>query len=153
MDIVIRSTDEKDKAFEIAKKLPNSFDENGLNLMKKDLENHLLYGAYTGGEMIGFVSYKELNPEAVEISWMAVLPDYQSKGVGTRMFSESLKDFGEKYKVCEVKTLSETRPDPGYEKTRKFYRKLGFILLETIHPYPGWSEDSPCQIFVKFLNN
>lgn len=151
MDVVIRKTNKKENAFKIARKLPDSFDKNGLSLMKKDLENHELYGAYWGSEMIGFVSYKKLNPEAVEISWMAVLPDYQSRGVGTSMLTESLKDIGAKYKACEVKTLSETRPDPGYEKTRRFYKRLGFIPLETISPYPGWSKDSPCQIFVKFL--
>lgn len=41
--------------------------------------------------------------------------------------------------------------DPGYAKTRNFYKKLGFTSLEIIHPYPGWGDDNPCQIFVKFL--
>jgi ribosomal protein S18 acetylase RimI-like enzyme len=153
MNIVVRKTNKKERAFKIAKELPDSFDKNGLNLMKKDLENGELYGAYSNNEMIGFLCYRELNPEAIEVAWMAVLPVYQGKGVGTKLLMDSLKDFGNNYKVCEVKTLSETRPDTGYERTRRFYKKLGFIPLETIHPYPGWSKGNPCQIFVKFLKN
>jgi hypothetical protein len=59
--------------------------------------------------------------------------------------------LGGNYKICEVKTLADTHQDPGYSKTRNFYKKLGFVPLEIIHPYPGWGEDNPCQIFVKCL--
>jgi len=151
MDIGVKKTDQKQQAYEIAKTLTNSFDENGLKNMREDLNNHTLFGAYMEGKMVGFVTYKELNPDTIEISWLAVLHDYQGKGIGSRLVLESLKQVGKSHKACEVKALSEIHPDEGYRRTREFYKKLGFIALETIDPYPGWSKGSPCQIFVKFL--
>ena len=50
-----------------------------------------------------------------------------------------------------MKILSEIDPDSQFAKTRNFYKKLGFIPLETISPYPGWGKENPCQIFVKVL--
>ena len=64
---------------------------------------------------------------------------------------ESLKQIDKKYKICEVKTLSEISQDKGYELTRNFYKQLGFISLGTIDPYPGWKD--PCQIFIKCLSH
>lgn len=152
MNILIKKTNNSDKAYDIASKLTDYFNEEGLRSIKEDVQNHILFGAYDNKEMIGFITYKEINPEAVEITWTAIVPEYQGKGIGSQLISESLKNLSTKYKVCEVKTLSEDHPDEGYAKTRNFYKKVGFIPLETISPYPGWGEDNPCQIFVKFIN-
>ena len=70
----------------------------------------MLFGAYVNDQIVGFVTYKHLNPSQLDGN----------------------------YKVCEVKTLSDIDPDPGYKKTREFYKQLDFIPLETIRPYPGW---------------
>ena len=151
MSVVIKQSSNADEAYKIALELPDYFDKRGLKSIRKDVKNHILYGAYVGEELVGFLTYKKINPQVIEISWIAVLPEYQSKGVGTKLVNESLDELRDKYKVCEVKTLSDTHPDPGYKRTRDFYKRLGFIPLETIHPYPGWGEENPCQIFVKFI--
>lgn len=101
--------------------------------------------------MIGFVTYKENSKDVIEITWLAVMPKYRNKGIGSKLVLESLKLLNGAYKICEVKTLAQTHKDKGYEKTRNFYKKLGFVSLEKIHPYPGWDKDNPCQIFVKSL--
>lgn len=152
MELQIKETSEKQRAFEIALSLTNSFDKKGLGSIKKDLETQKLFGAFLKNQMVGFVIYKELNPEAVELAWMGILEEHQGKGIGSKIVPESLRLLDESYKVCEVKTLAETHRDFGYEKTRKFYKNLGFISIEIINPYPGWSEDNPCQIFVKCLS-
>ena len=151
MEVVIKKTNEAAKAYGIAKKLPHFFNKEGLKSIKRDTKKHVLFGAYVDNQMVGFVTYKELNSEAVEISWTAVAPGYQGKGVGSKLILESLQQLNKNYKACEVKTLSETDPDAGYKKTREFYKRLGFIPLETIYPYPGWGKENPCQIFVKFF--
>lgn len=151
MSVNIKKSNDSDGAYKIAESLPNYFNQHGLEEIKKAVKNEILFGAYSNDTLIGFVTYKELNPEAIELSWMGVLNEYQGQGVGTKMVEESLIIIGDKYKVCEVKTLAETQPDEGYEKTRRFYKKLGFIPIEIIFPYPGWDQESPCQILVKYL--
>ena len=150
MEIIIRKTDEVVKVSAIAKQLPEFFDEKGLSLIERDSKIHILYGAYSKDKIIGFAIYKEINLYTIEMCWLGVLPEMQGKGVGTKLVEESLKEFTHKYKVCEVKTLSETDSYKPYEKTREFYKNLNFIPIETIYPYPNWG-DNPCQIFVRFL--
>ncbi len=148
MNINVRKTNDYENAYSVALKLPNYFDKNGLESIKKDTKTNLLYCAYLDSEIVGFVTYKEINPQVIELTWMGVLPQYHGKGIGTKMILDSLKELN-KYKVCEVKTVSDKEPDEGYARTRNFYEKLGFIPLESIIPYPGWND--PCVIYVKWL--
>lgn len=150
MNIEIKKTTESQKAYEIAKSLPEYFDEGGLKSIEQDTQNHMLFGAYLDNEMIGFATYKEINNETVEMSWLGVSPQYQGKNYGKTLVEKSLEELAKKYKVCEVKTLSDSDSYEPYKKTRAFYKNIGFIAIETISPYPGWG-DNPCQIFVKFL--
>lgn len=151
MNIQIKKSTDSKAALDIARKNPHFFNSNGLKTMEEDFKTGFLLGAYDGEEMVGFIAFKELNDQAIELSWIAVDPKYQGRGVGTFLVDEGLKSLPKKYLVCETKTLSEIDPDSQYARTRKFYKKLGFIPLETINPYPGWGNDNPCQIFVKIL--
>lgn len=150
MNVIVSKTDDYEGVLKVAKSSKRYF-ETGFEQLEKDIRNHLLFGAYLENKVVGFVTYKENSEDVVEISWLAVLPKYRNKGVGSKLVLESLKLLKGGCKICEVKTLAETHKDPGYAKTRNFYKELGFISLEVIYPYPGWDKDSPCQIFVKFL--
>jgi ribosomal protein S18 acetylase RimI-like enzyme len=151
MDVIVRKTDDVDAAFKVAQKLPDFFNAGGLKQIEEDTKRHILYGAYLDAELVGFATYKEINPDAVEMSWLAVLPEKQGLGVGAKLVNDSLNELGSEYKVCEVKTLSETSSYEPYKKTRSFYKNIGFVPIETIDPYPGWGEGNPCQIFVRFI--
>jgi len=148
MDILIKKTKDTDSALKVAESSKRYF-ETGFEDLKSDLKKHALYGAFVDNKMVGFLTFKENNPDVVELSWLAVIPKYRKQGIGSRLVKKTLDNLKDKYKICEVKTLAETHKDKGYAKTRNFYKKLGFISLEIIHPYPGWDDDSPCQIFVK----
>lgn len=150
MDIVVKNTKDIDSALRVAESSRDYF-ETRFETLKEDLKNHILFGAFLDNKMIGFVTYNEHNPEVVEISWLAVTPEYRNKGIGSKLVIDSLDKIKLQYKICEVKTLAETHQDPGYAKTRNFYKKLGFTSLEIISPYPGWGDNNPCQIFVKFI--
>lgn len=151
MDISVECLKDTAEVFVIAESLPRSFTAGGLEILRAGLAEEIVYGAYAHGELAGFASYRVLNEEAIELTWLAVSPRYQGHDVGTKLVTESLASAGRSYDICEVKTLAETHPDPGYALTRAFYRKLGFISLEIIDPYPGWEAGNPCQIFVKCL--
>lgn len=151
MKILIKKSTDTKTSLNIASKNSHYFNISGLKMMKTDLQTAVLIGAYFKNKMIGFVTFKELNNQVIELVWMAIDPIYQNQGVGTILVNESFKLLSKKYNVCEMKTLSEIDPDPKYAQTRNFYKKLGFIPLETISPYPNWGNDNPCQIFIKIL--
>jgi ribosomal protein S18 acetylase RimI-like enzyme len=150
--IFIHTSRDSEGALKIAEKLHGSyFDDKGIKDIKKEIKKEF-YGAFNNDKMVGFITFKEVNIQVIELTWLAIDPDYQNKGIGTRLVTHSLQKLSRKYKACEVKTLSEDDPDEGYLKTRNFYKKLGFIPLQTIKPYPGWDKNMSCQIFVKFLS-
>jgi len=148
-DIVIKQTDQYEKVSEIAQKTRDYF-ETGIDQLLKDIRTHRLYGAFIGEEIVGFVTYKKNSDDGIEISWLAVLPDYRDQGIGTTLVNQTLEILKHEYHVCEVKTLAQTHPDPGYARTRNFYTKLGFVSVDILQSYPGWG-DNPCQIFKKPL--
>jgi len=151
MDTQIKKTTDTVAALNIAKKNPHYFNPYGLKAMEKDFKTGFLIGAYHENIMVGFVAFKELNDQTVELKWLAIEPKYQNQGTGTLLVNEGVTLLPKKYAICEMKTLSEIDPDLQYARTRKFYKKLEFIPLETISPYPDWGKDNPCQIFVKIL--
>lgn len=151
MEIVIKKTTEFEKALEIAKTLPEYFSDQGLKEIREQLPKHSVFGAYFGDEMIGVASYKKINNEAIDLTWLMVLEKYQGQGIGRKLVLESLAIEGKNFLVCQVKTLAETVFDEGYAKTRAFYKSLGFIPIAIVDPYPGWRPGNPCQIMVKFL--
>lgn len=150
MEISIKKTEDFEGISKIAVTLKEYFDAAGLKSIEEDSKTDQCFGAYVDEKLVGFVMYKEINPETIELAWTGVLAEFQGMGVGTKLIYESLAESGKIYKVCEVKTLSDIVDYKPYEKTRSFYKKIGFVPIETIHPYPGWTD--PCQIFVKFLN-
>lgn len=152
MKIEIKKTDEFEKALEIAKSLPDFFNEQGLDMIKNEIPTHSVWGAYNGDRLVGCVSYKKLNDFSIDMTWLFVVPEFHGKNIGTQLVLQSLEKEKGDFKVCQVKTLAETVEDEGYARTRKFYQKVGFVPIQIIHPYPGWGEENPCQIMVKFLN-
>jgi len=140
-------------ALNIAKKNSHFFNPSGLKMMVEDFKTGILFGAYYEQNLVGFIYFKEINDQVIELGWMAVELKLQGRGIGTLLVNEGLKLISNKYIICEMKTLSEIDPDPGYTRTRNFYKKLGFIPLETVTPYKDWGKDNPCQFFIKILKN
>ena len=80
-------------------------------------------------------------------------PEHQHRGIGSALVNRIASDLSSQgIKVMEVKTLSADVDYAPYEKTRRFYEKVGFMHLDTIDPYPGWEPGSPCAIYIKRLS-
>ncbi len=136
---------------ELARGLTEYFNEDGYEKMEQDLIEHELYTAFQENQLVGFITIHHKNRDVAEISWMAVDKELQGKGIGSRLLEYVIRDLKQDFKLLEVKTLSEIDDYEPYKATRAFYRKHGFLLLDTICPYPGWGEDNPCDIYVKIL--
>lgn len=108
--------------------------------------------ARVGKEPIGLLTVKNHFPESAEIHLMAVRKGWHRKGVG-KMLLIAAENWlsASKVKILQVKTLGESRGCIEYERTRKFYEKMGFIKMEELYEF--WSQDNPCLILVKYLDN
>ncbi len=98
----------------------------------------------------GFLALKMHGRYAGEIYVMGVLRERQGEGIGTALIGsgeDRLRGDGVEY--LQVKTLGPSRPSAHYDRTRRFYEKLGFRPLEEIHGL--WSEGNPCLLMVKRL--
>ena len=88
-------------------------------------------------------------PHAAEIHLMAVDPAWHRHGAGRALVAALETDLAaDGVRFLQVKTLGPSRPDEGYERTRRFYAGVGFEPLEEITGlWPG----NPCLILVKTL--
>ena len=137
---------------EIARGLRTHFDENAMERMPSDLPEHLLLVAEDEGRVVGFMTLLSEDETTAEITWMGVRRDLQRRGIGTTLLSRAESELLARGIVrLTVKTLADTVEYAPYEETRRFYRAMGFDLLEVIDPYPGWSPGNPCAIYVKAL--
>ncbi|MGW4955744.1 GNAT family N-acetyltransferase [Nonomuraea sp. NPDC004186] len=104
--------------------------------------------AHAGAEVIGVLLYRRHFAEAAEIHLMAVSPGWHRRGVGRALVDAVTSDVrADGCRLLQVKTLGAKHPDPGYARTRAFYRAVGFLPLEeTDDLWPG----NPCLIMVKW---
>ena len=139
-------------ALDIAESLPLYFTSDALSEMAHNFQYHDLYIIKSNDQALGFISLDRKSDSVAEISWLAVLECYQRNGIGSQLLELAITGLKrEGFRILEVKTLAKTANYEPYEKTHRFYRKHGFISLETIMPYPGWDIDCPCEIYVKII--
>lgn len=103
-----------------------------------------------GAEDVGLLNLRIHNPYAAEVWLMAVLPQYHRQGIGRSLLEHAERELiGNSFEYLQVKTLSATRTDHGYEKTRAFYLDSGFRPLEEFPVL--WGEQNPAVMMVKAL--
>ncbi|MCL2884276.1 MAG: GNAT family N-acetyltransferase [Oscillospiraceae bacterium] len=109
-----------------------------------------LYAAFDENKAVGFLAIKIYNPFTAEVCVMGVLPDYHRQGIGGALIRCAEKYCRENdVEFLTVKTLDESRESQSYEKTRRFYRAMGFKPLEVFPLY--WDKDNPCLFMVKVI--
>jgi len=100
------------------------------------------------GRDVGFLTVVLHGPHSAEVYVTGVLPECHRRGVGGEMLrygERALAAQGIEY--LQVKTLSPSRPDEGYARTRAFYLAQGFRVLEE---FPDlWGPENPSLQMVK----
>ncbi|HYK68763.1 MAG TPA: GNAT family N-acetyltransferase [Streptosporangiaceae bacterium] len=87
--------------------------------------------------------------EAAEIHLLAVEPSLHRHGVGRALVAALEADLiADGCWLLQVKTRGPSKPDTGYELTRKFYLGMSFMPLEELDL---WGPENPCLIMVKDL--
>jgi GNAT superfamily N-acetyltransferase len=111
-------------------------------------ETHPGVVASVDGADVGILTLVRHSPWAAEVHLMAVVPERHRRGVGTAMLrrvEELLAADGVEF--LQVKTLSASREDAGYAKTRAFYLAYGFRPLEELPDL--WGPDNPALQMIK----
>ncbi|MCX6809101.1 MAG: GNAT family N-acetyltransferase [Candidatus Berkelbacteria bacterium] len=120
------------KVLEIVRNLNGWFDAVALSFeIPNDLKFHKGLAAEVNGEVVGFLTYSSFEGE-VFISWLGVNPDCQRQGIGKSLvlkLENILDEYG--FDSLKVETLSAKIEYEPYERTRAFYKKIGFSEAET----------------------
>ena len=108
--------------------------------------------ANADGRDVGITTLVTHSPYAAEVYVMGVLHHYRRKGIGRAMLQAAevhLASSG--VELLQVKTLSPSKPDVGYEETRAFYLAYGFRPHEEFPLL--WDSDNPALQMVKTIPN
>ncbi|HWO09345.1 MAG TPA: GNAT family N-acetyltransferase [Polyangiaceae bacterium] len=114
-----------------------------------DLPRLPTWVATRDGRVVGFVCIVRPAPRAFEVHVLAVAREQHGQGIG-RALLEHAERFARAQdgRFMLVKTLGPSHADAFYERTRGFYRKVGYEpLLETDRLWEG----TPTLILVKAL--
>jgi|TARA_B100001964_G_scaffold196955_1_gene221771 GNAT superfamily N-acetyltransferase len=117
----------------------------------RDLQNMETWIAEADGECVGFSAINQHNEYSAEIHVMAVAEEYHRQGIGRQLVEHSEATLlSRSVEFLQVKTLSPSRPNTHFERTRRFYERMGFRPLEE---NLLWGERNPCLIMVKHLSS
>lgn len=150
----LTAENEKSKVCEkILRSLPKWFGiETAILDYIKDVQPMPMLIAKDQDQIIGFVSLNRHNSKTAEIHVMGVLEKYHRQKVGKTLVEKAeAYARAEGFEYFTVKTLSASRPNEEYGRTRNFYLAMGFTPLEEFKKL--WGEHNPCLLLVKSLPN
>ena len=153
MHVVIRPMETGEHVFcdQILRSLPDWFGiEDAIVNYVRDTQSMETWIAETDDELVGFLTINQHNEYSAEIHVMAVAGSYHRQGCGRRLVEYAEHVLRSRsVEFLEVKTLSPSRSSIHYERTRRFYERMGFKPLEE---NLLWGEQCPCLIMVKHLS-
>ena len=146
---LLETESERRACLEIARALPEWFNEAGIKAMERDLKWETTFIAVEKDQVLGFITVKPINDKALEILWMAIRREFRGRGIGTGLLRfVEMWAVERGFEVLVVKTSGDLSYKP-YDETRRFYERRGFVRVALIDPYPEWGEEA--LIYVKCL--
>ncbi|NLW15242.1 MAG: GNAT family N-acetyltransferase [Erysipelothrix sp.] len=144
----VENIDSKEKIVRsILKDLPEYFGiEENIKDYTDNAKGYPLWVAFDGALAVGFISLKKTSEFTAEIYCMGIKEEYHGKNIGTKLYQAFNAYTKSKYLYEQVKTVAFGRYD-NYDKTVRFYKKMGFKELE-VFPYL-WDAHNPCLIMIK----
>ncbi len=136
---------------QILRALPDWFGiEEAIVGYVRDLQRMETWIAEAAGEPVGFLTINRHNESSAEIHVMAVLQVFHGRGCGRTLVEDAEQWLRSRsVEFLQAKTLSPSRPNSHYERTRGFYEHLGFRPLEE---NDSWGDTNPCLVLVKHLS-
>ena len=122
------------------------------DIRKKSLTHRTFpfFAAYNGESVIGFAALKIHNEYTADIYTIGVLERYHRQGAGKLLIKEIERYcLAQGHQFLTVKTLDVSADYEPYNRTRAFYRKMGFIPLEVFPTL--WDSDNPCLFLAKII--
>jgi ribosomal protein S18 acetylase RimI-like enzyme len=106
--------------------------------------------ASVGTDDVGFLTLVRHSEYAAEVYVMGVLPQLHRRGIGSHLLEHAERSLAaDGVEFLQVKTLSPSKRDDGYARTRAFYVAKGFRPLEE---FPDlWGRENPALQMVKTL--
>ena len=115
-----------------------------LDTIDRDAQRCDCWTAAVDEQPSAFVIVDRRSVAVAEILWMATVKASRRRGVGTALFTHVLAELsGTGVQLVEVKTLDASAGYEPYESTHAFWRKLGFVQIDTIDPLPGLASGQP----------
>lgn len=103
------------------------------------------------GRDVGLLNLVHHSPYAAEVHLMAVVREHHRRGIGRRLLEHAERQLAwAGVEFLQVKTLSPSRKDPNYERTRAFYLAYGFRVLEEFPTL--WDPSNPALQLVKTIS-
>ena len=135
----------------ILRSLPDWFGiESAIVDYVKDVKDMDTWAIFSNDAPVGFISINKHNSVTAEIHVMGIVQSFHRKGIGKQLIALAETALGSRgFKYLSVKTLSESRPNEEYDRTRRFYLAIGFDPIEEFKTL--WGEANPCLLLIKSL--
>lgn len=142
-------TDKSEICEKILRSLPQWFGiESAILDYIKDVQQMPMLVAKDDSGVIGFLALNRHNKHTAEVHVMGILPQFHRQKVGQQLILHAERYLHQEgYQYLTVKTLSESRPNEEYDRTRKFYLGVGFLPVEEFKTL--WGEHNPCLLLIK----